>query len=301
MCGLTIILSGHHQIQTTKKKNQRLSVNLEFGCDRKLFFFWPNGVPCKESPSRPQLTGCHLERHEAGPFSHTCLPWHHPRPIPHIPKPLSEDARKTLLSKQPPEEAAWDDLGRVPPYNEDDRDSAMFLRGGVLMSCLGQFHASQARRPVHHTAYTSTSQHLLCKPAEARVAKWQEQWLATESDLREPSNRTTPEWSGEQTLYEGHSHTHSHTRSQPYIMTSCTHFGGETDYKDGIAVAECRCRHDMMHRCQPSRNRAGNPAFLRISRIPAFFPERPAFWLYYETQIFLQIVINFGAKKEFFS
>ena len=32
-----------------------------------------------------------------------------------------------------------------------------------------------------------------------------------------------------------------------------------------------------IHRCQPSRNRAGNPAFLRISRIPAFFTERPAF------------------------
>ena len=39
-----------------------------------------------------------------------------------------------------------------------------------------------------------------------------------------------------------------------------------------------------MHRCQPSRNRAGNPAFWRISRIPAFFPERPAFLaLFWET------------------
>ncbi len=33
----------------------------------------------------------------------------------------------------------------------------------------------------------------------------------------------------------------------------------------------------LNHRCQPSRNRAGNSAFLHISRIPAFFPERPAF------------------------
>ena len=35
------------------------------------------------------------------------------------------------------------------------------------------------------------------------------------------------------------------------------------------------------HRCQPSRNRAGNPAFWFIiwfiSRIPAFLRERPAF------------------------
>ena len=34
---------------------------------------------------------------------------------------------------------------------------------------------------------------------------------------------------------------------------------------------------DRWHRCQPSRNRAGNPAFLSISRIPAFFREHPAF------------------------
>ena len=33
----------------------------------------------------------------------------------------------------------------------------------------------------------------------------------------------------------------------------------------------------VVHRCQPSRNRAGNPAFWLISRIPVFLPERPAF------------------------
>ena len=32
-----------------------------------------------------------------------------------------------------------------------------------------------------------------------------------------------------------------------------------------------------VHRCQPSSNRAGNPAFWLISRIPAFLPERPVF------------------------
>ena len=55
--------------------------------------------------------------------------WHHTRPLTHLPKPLYEDARKTLLSKQPSEEAAWDELGRVPPHHEDDGDSTMSLRG----------------------------------------------------------------------------------------------------------------------------------------------------------------------------
>ena len=31
------------------------------------------------------------------------------------------------------------------------------------------------------------------------------------------------------------------------------------------------------HRCQPSRNRAGNPAFWLISRVPAFLRKHPAF------------------------
>ena len=58
---------------------------------------------------------------------------------------MYEDARKTLLSKQPSEEAARDELGRVPPHHEDDGDSTMSLRGRVLLSCLGPFHTSQAR------------------------------------------------------------------------------------------------------------------------------------------------------------
>ena len=57
-----------------------------------------NGVPCKEPSSRPQ-SGCHLGRHEAGPYSLTGLPWHHARPLTHIPKPLSEDSAQ----KSPPE------------------------------------------------------------------------------------------------------------------------------------------------------------------------------------------------------
>ena len=40
-----------------------------------------------------------------------------------------------------------------------------------------------------------------------------------------------------------------------------------------VAAVECL----KLHRCQPSRNRAGNPANLVVSRIPAFFPKHPAF------------------------
>ena len=39
VCGLTKILSGYHQILTTKKKNPRHSVSLEFWCDKKLLIF----------------------------------------------------------------------------------------------------------------------------------------------------------------------------------------------------------------------------------------------------------------------
>ena len=105
----------------------------------------PNGIPPKEPPSRPQ-TECHLERYEARPYKLNCLPWHHTRPLTHLPKPLPHDARKTLLQKQPPQEAVWYELGRVPPHHEDDGNSTMSLRGGVLLSCLGPFHASHARR-----------------------------------------------------------------------------------------------------------------------------------------------------------
>ena len=105
---------------------------------------YPRQDPAKEPPCRPQ-TECHLERHEAGPHSLTRIPWHHTRPLTLLPNPLYEDAGKTLLSKQPSEEAAWDELGPVPPHHDDDGDSSMFLRGRVLLSWLGPFHSPQAR------------------------------------------------------------------------------------------------------------------------------------------------------------
>ena len=46
-----------------------------------------NDIPPKEPPSRPQ-TECHLERYEARPYTLTGLPWHHTRPLTHLPKPL---------------------------------------------------------------------------------------------------------------------------------------------------------------------------------------------------------------------
>ena len=52
-----------------------------------------NGIPSKEPPSRPQ-TGSHLERHVTGPHALTCLPWHHTRPLTHMPKPLVQQIRE---------------------------------------------------------------------------------------------------------------------------------------------------------------------------------------------------------------
>ena len=51
---------------------------------------------------------------------------------------------------------------------------------------------------------------------------------------------------------------------------------GDTDSVD-ITPENLRSTSNESHRCQPSRNRAGNPANLVVSRIPAFFPKHPAF------------------------
>ena len=40
---------------------------------------------------------------------------------------------------------------------------------------------------------------------------------------------------------------------------------------------EVASKTGILHRCQPSRNRAGNPAFWLISGIPIFLREHPAF------------------------
>ena len=56
----------------------------------------------------------------------------------------------------------------------------------------------------------------------------------------------------------------------------------------------------MHHRCQPSRNRAGNPAFWLISHIPAFLRERPAFLaLFRKLQKSLKIAIISAVRIHF--
>ena len=181
-------------------------------------------------------TECHLERYEARPYTLTCLPWHHTRPLTHLPKPLSEDTRKTVLLKQPPEEAAWNELGRGPPHHagyccsvwarSTHRklvDTTLNATCRLITGCIGPTatpdlyvlsgiappeiwrsvhsqneHTKQLtdqRHSLHHhqpvksrlhsrNSFVSTPQHLLCKPTEARVAAWQEEWEATQSNLK---------------------------------------------------------------------------------------------------------------------
>ena len=55
-------------------------------------------------------------------------------------------------------------------------------------------------------------------------------------------------------------------------------FPNDTSHNVSIMAShQYKMEKVVCHRCQPSRNRAGNPAFLHISRIPAFLSERPAF------------------------
>ena len=52
------------------------------------------------------------------------------------------------------------------------------------------------------------------------------------------------------------------------------------------------------HRCQPSRNRAGNPAFWLIYRISAFLPERPAcLTLFRKKQKSLKISVMLAVRR----
>ena len=53
------------------------------------------------------------------------------------------------------------------------------------------------------------------------------------------------------------------------------------------------------HRCQPSRNRAEHPTFYIFLAFPHFPQNVPHCWLYFEKQIFLQLVIIFGARNTF--
>ena len=53
------------------------------------------------------------------------------------------------------------------------------------------------------------------------------------------------------------------------------------------------------HRCQPSRNRAGNPANLVLSRIPAYIPKHPAFLCFFGEKKKRRKLRYFCAAKAF--
>ena len=106
----------------------------------------------------------------------------------------------------------------------------------------------------------STSQPLLCKPAEAHIAKWQEQWEQTDSNLKRynihpkerlPSGHTLPwrAWRTSNRVRSGQAATQAAKHLWGYrdskncmcgaatcdlnhIMTSCTHFGERPSVDD---------------------------------------------------------------------
>ena len=91
---------------------------------------------------------CHLEWYEARPYTLTCLPWHHTRPLTHQPKTLPRDARKTILQKQPPQKAAWYELGRV---HHTMRTTATALCLSVAEYCCPVWARSTHRKLVDPT------------------------------------------------------------------------------------------------------------------------------------------------------
>ena len=83
------------------------------------------------------------------------------------------------------------------------------------------YHHQPVNSRLHsRNSFILTSQPLLCKPAEAGVAKWQEQWEGTDSNLWHPPKRTTPEWS--------HTAVGYMTDGQPSALGTCRHPSSET-------------------------------------------------------------------------
>ena len=324
-------------LTTQQKMFEQVETTLASGLNELDAYYNENHL--RPNPAKTQLTAFHLKNHQADrklnvTWNGTKLDYSHSpvylgitldRSLTY--RNLCLKTRAKLLQKQPPQEAAWYELGRVPPHHEDNGDSTMSLRGGVLLSCLGPFHASQARRhktcrlitgcirptatpdlcvlsgiappeirrsfhcqnertkqltdqrhSLHHhqpvksrlhsrNSFISTSQPLLCKPAEACVTKWQNKWEATQSNLKKydihpkeqlPGGDTLPwrTWRTANRVRSGQAATpaakhlwgyreNKHcmcgaaTCDLNHIMTSCTHFG-EIPSKDDIAEMEGR-------------------------------------------------------------
>ena len=128
-----------------------------------------------------------------------------------------------------------------------------------------QRHSLHHHQPVKsrlhsRNSFVSSSQPLLCKPAEARIAKWQEQWEQTDSNLKRynidpkerlPSGHTLPwrAWRTSNRVRSGQAATPAAKHLWGYrdskncmcgaatcdlnhIMTSCTHFGERPSLDD---------------------------------------------------------------------
>ena len=128
-------------------------------------------------------------------------------------------------------------------------------------------HQPMKSRLHSRTSFISTSQPLLCEPAEARVAKWQEQWEATQSNLNThevhpkeqlPNGHTLPwrAWRTANRVRSGQAatpeakHLLDYRESETWvcgavtcdlghIMTNCRHFG-ERPNRDEIAGMDDR-------------------------------------------------------------
>ena len=124
-------------------------------------------------------------------------------------------------------------------------------------------HHQPAKSRLHsRNSFVSTSQPLLCKPAEARVVMWQEQWEATQSKSYDVhpkeqllSGHTLP-WRTANRVRSGQAatptvkHLWGYRESETYVcgattcdlghvMTNCRHFG-ERPKRDEIAGMEDR-------------------------------------------------------------
>ena len=141
------------------------------------------------------------------------------------------------------------------------------MRSFWLWTLRQRLHHHQPVKSRLHSrnSFVSTSQPLLCKPAEAQVAMWQEQWEATQSNLKTydvhpkeqlPSGHTLPwhTWRTANRVRSGQAatpatkHLWGYRESETcvcgvatcdlgHIMTNCRHFGGRPN-RDKIAGME---------------------------------------------------------------